>query len=90
MFVDTSGQKKSQNRIRQFAKLFVAFITSCILCGFFFWGGGGGANLNKKKFYLRKINSRLNSGNACYLSVQNILSSSLLSKKYTVLSYVEP
>jgi len=39
-----------------------------------------GNNLNKSKFYSVRIKSRLKSENACYLSVQNLLSSSLLSK----------
>jgi ubiquitin C-terminal hydrolase len=34
-----------------------------------------------KNKYGTEINGRLNSGNACYHSVQNLLSSHLLSKK---------
>jgi hypothetical protein len=34
-----------------------------------------------------KINSRLNSGNACYHSVQNLLSSRLLSKNLNIKIY---
>jgi hypothetical protein len=34
-----------------------------------------------------EIKSRLNSGNACYYSVQNILSSSLLSKNLKIKIY---
>ncbi len=44
-----------------------------------------GNNLNKPKLKAREeIKSRLNSGNACYHSVQNILSSSLLSKNINI------
>jgi len=44
-------------------------------------------NLNKSKFYSREIKSRLKSGYACYYSVQNILSSSLQSKKFEIKIY---
>jgi len=36
---------------------------------------------------MEKIKSRLKSGNACYYSVQNILSSSLLSKNVKIKKY---
>ena len=36
----------------------------------------------KSKFCYEEIKSRLNSGNACYYSVQNILSSRPISKKF--------
>ena len=39
-----------------------------------------GNNFNKSKFYCGRNKSRLRSGNACYHSVQNLLSSRLLSK----------
>jgi hypothetical protein len=35
---------------------------------------------NKSKFVQKEIKRRLNASNACYLSVQNLLSSRLLSK----------
>ena len=38
-----------------------------------------GNNFNKLKFYSEEFKSRLKSGNACYHSVQNLLSSRLLS-----------
>ena len=53
--------------------------------------GGGvqifGKNLNKSKFYSEEIKSRLKSGNACYHSVQNYLSSSLLSKNLKIKTF---
>jgi hypothetical protein len=39
-------------------------------------------NLKKIKHIHKEIGSRLKSGNACYRSVQNLLSSSLLSKNF--------
>ena len=41
-----------------------------------------GTTKQKKTHIQEKIKSRLKSGNACYHSVQNLLSSSLLSQKY--------
>jgi len=41
-----------------------------------------GTNLTNKNSIQEEIKSRLKSGNACYHSVQNLLSSSLLSKKF--------
>jgi hypothetical protein len=41
---------------------------------------------NQKSMY-EEINSRLKSGNACYHSVQNLLSSSLLSKNVKIKIY---
>jgi hypothetical protein len=40
-----------------------------------------GMTLTNKNDIHDEIKSRLNSGNACYYSVQNILSSCLISKK---------
>jgi UDP-galactopyranose mutase len=40
-----------------------------------------GATLTDRNSIQEEIKSRLKSGNACYHSVQNVLSSSLLSKK---------
>jgi len=40
-----------------------------------------------KKYIQEEINSRLKSGNACYHSVQNLLSSSLLSKSIMIKTY---
>jgi hypothetical protein len=39
------------------------------------------------KFYSGKIKSRLKKGNACYYSVQDLLSSSLLSKNVNIKMY---
>ena len=39
-----------------------------------------GTTITNKNFIQEEVKSRLKSGNACYYSVQNILSSSLLSK----------
>ena len=39
-----------------------------------------GTNLRNQNSIQKKIKSRLESGNACYRSVQNLLSSSLLYK----------
>ena len=41
-----------------------------------------GTTLTNQNFSQEKIKSRLKSGNACYYSVQNLLSSSLLSKNF--------
>jgi len=49
-----------------------------------------GKNLNKSKFYTEEIRSRLKSGNACYHSVQNLLSSSLLSKNLKIKTIILP
>ena len=43
-----------------------------------------GTTLKNKNSIAEEIKSRLNSGNACYHSVQNILSSSLLSKNIKI------
>jgi hypothetical protein len=43
-----------------------------------------GRNLTDQNYMLEEIKSRLNSGNACYHSVQSILSSRLLSRKVKV------
>jgi len=43
--------------------------------------------LNESKFYSREITSRLKSGNTCFHSVQNLLSSSLLSKNLKIKIY---
>ena len=44
-------------------------------------------NFNNQNSIQEKIKSRLKSGNACYYSVQNILSSSLLSKNLKIKIY---
>ena len=41
-----------------------------------------GTTLTNKNSIQEEIEWRLNAGNACYYSVQNLLSSSLLSKNY--------
>jgi hypothetical protein len=46
-----------------------------------------GKTLTNQKFIQEKINSRLKSGNACYHSMQKILSSSLLSKNAKIKIY---
>jgi len=43
--------------------------------------------LNKSKFYAEVIKSRLKAGNACYYSVQSLLSSTLLSKNLKIKIY---
>ena len=43
-----------------------------------------GTTLTNKNFIQEEIKSRLKLGNACYYSVQNLLSSSLLSKKLKI------
>jgi len=42
---------------------------------------------NKSKFFPEEIKSRLRLGNACYHSVQNLLSSRLLSKNFKIKIY---
>jgi hypothetical protein len=44
-------------------------------------------NTNRSKFMHEEIKSRLNSGNACYHSVQSLLSSRLLSRNAKVKIY---
>jgi hypothetical protein len=46
-----------------------------------------GNNFNKSKFYYGRFKSRLRSGNVCYYSVQNLLSSRLLSKNLKIKVY---
>ena len=46
-----------------------------------------GINLTNKNSIQEEIKSRLKSGNACYHSVQNLLSSSLLSKNIKIRIY---
>jgi len=46
-----------------------------------------GTNLTNRNSIQEEIKSRLKSGNACYYSVQNILSSSLLSKNLKIKIY---
>jgi len=43
-----------------------------------------GTNLTNQNSIQEKIKSRLKSGNACYYSVQSLLSSSLLSKNVNI------
>ena len=43
-----------------------------------------GTTLTNKNYIQEEIKSRLKLGNACYYSVQNLLSSSLLSKKLKI------
>ena len=43
--------------------------------------------LTNKNYIQEEIKSRLKLGNACYYSVQNLLSSSLLSKKLKIKMY---
>ena len=43
-----------------------------------------GTTLTNKNFIQEEIKSRLKLGNACYYSVQNLMSSSLLSKKLKI------
>ena len=50
---------------------------------FKYWG----TNLTNQNSIQEEIKSRLQSGNACYYSVQNILSSSLLSKNLKISIY---
>ena len=46
-----------------------------------------GKTLTNQNFIQQEIKSRLNSGNACYHSVQNILSSSLISNNIKIKIY---
>jgi len=46
-----------------------------------------GTTLTNQNYIKEEIKSRLKSGNACYHSVQNILSSSLLSKNIKIKIY---
>ena len=46
-----------------------------------------GTTLTNKNYIQEEIKSRLKLGNACYYSVQNLLSSSLLSKKLKIKIY---
>ena len=46
-----------------------------------------GTILTNQNSIQEEIKSRLNSGNVCYYSVQNLLSSSLLSKNYEIKIY---
>jgi len=45
-----------------------------------------GTNFTNQNFIQKEIKSRLKSGNACYHSVKNLLSSTLLSKKTQIKS----
>jgi len=47
------------------------------------------ATLTNKNSIQEEIKSRLKLGNACYYAVQNLLSSSLLSKKLKIKIYIE-
>jgi hypothetical protein len=47
-----------------------------------------GTTLTNKNSIQEEIKSRLNMGNACYYSVQNLLFSSLLSKKLNITIYI--
>jgi hypothetical protein len=46
-----------------------------------------GTTLTNQNYFQEEIKSRLKSGNACYHSVQNLLSSSLLSKNLKIKIY---
>jgi len=46
-----------------------------------------GTTIANQNFIAEEIKSRLKSGNACYLSVQNLLSSRLLSKNLKIKIY---
>jgi len=46
-----------------------------------------GSTLTNQNFIQEEIKSRLKSGNACYRSVQDLLSSSLLSKNIKIKIY---
>jgi hypothetical protein len=46
-----------------------------------------GTNLTDQNSILEEIKSRMKSGNSCYNSVQNLLSSSLLSKNTKIKIY---
>ena len=47
-----------------------------------------GTTSTDQNFIQEEIKSRLKSGNACYRSVQNLLSSSLLSKNIKIKMYI--
>ena len=47
-----------------------------------------GTKLTNQNFIQKEIKSRLESGNACYRSVQNLLSSSLLYKILNIKTYI--
>jgi len=46
-----------------------------------------GTTLTNQNYTQEEIKSKLQSGNACYHSVQNLLSSSLLSKNFEIKMY---
>jgi len=46
-----------------------------------------GTNLTNQNYIQEEIKNRLKSGNVCYYSVQNLLSSSLLSKNIKIKIY---
>jgi UDP-galactopyranose mutase len=46
-----------------------------------------GTTLTNQKSIQEEVNSRLKSGNTCYYSVQNLLSSRLLSKNLKIRTY---
>jgi len=48
-----------------------------------------GTTITYQNSIQEEIKSRLKSGNACYRSVQNLLSSSLLSKNLKIKGYTE-
>jgi len=48
-----------------------------------------GTTLTNQNYIAEEIKSRLRSGNACYHSVQNLLSSRLLSKNLKIKIYIE-
>ena len=48
-----------------------------------------GTNLTNQNAIQEEIKSRLRAGNACYYSVQNLLSSRLLSKNLKIKIYIE-
>jgi hypothetical protein len=56
----------------------IKFRQNCVIVQIF------GDDSNKSKFDLGEIKRRVNSGNACYHSVQNLLSSRLLSKNLKI------
>jgi len=56
-------------------------------CGALSETGGPSRKKSSLIAYLHEIKSRLKLGNACYYSVQNLLSSSLLSKKLKIKIY---
>jgi len=48
-----------------------------------------GTNLTNRNSIVEEIKKRLKSGNACYHSVHNLLSSGLLSKNLKIKIYIE-